>query len=451
MKRLSQFAISALLIACSSGTAFPLTPRTSSDPPGLAKAEPARGVPLRSAGRPAALALAPIPAPASDGSNAITVSDYLQRLESLKGLVTSCRQAMSPAACSSDEVGPDVMLQCPAGPRSIHFGWLRRLLDQAAHPDASPEANKEQSRRDAVARGAVPDLKQLPSKSSPEPGKGSSGKPTPNPSVPAPEDVIGIPATPNIFKQLDSARKRLDQDQQWAGALATGAESTNLAGTPSSKNDAPEQEHRKLATILAGREYHAATSGATIKDRVLEKIANWINRVIGGLIRAGSKSKWIGQTAEIGFVLALSVALIWLLIRLERQGRLGAASFRPEDGSRSASARDWQLWLEDARQAAAKEQWREAIHYLYWASISRLESSGMWPADRARTPREYLALLSKESAQRPSLAALTQSFERTWYAGRAAGRIEFQEAQGSAASLGAELNIATSASGQGRL
>src|ERR1035441_9342535 len=62
----------------------------------------------------------------------------------------------------------------------------------------------------------------------------------------------------------------------------------------------------------------------------------------------------------------------------------------------AASARDWQLWLADARRAAAAGQWREAIHFVYWAAISRLESKRLWPADRARTPREYLSLVAAE-------------------------------------------------------
>ena len=69
---------------------------------------------------------------------------------------------------------------------------------------------------------------------------------------------------------------------------------------------------------------------------------------------------------------------------------------------------------------AAKGQWREAIHFLYWASIARLESRRLWPADRARTPREYLALLAGTDPRKTNLTALTRSFERTWYGGRAA-------------------------------
>jgi hypothetical protein len=172
---------------------------------------------------------------------------------------------------------------------------------------------------------------------------------------------------------------------------------------------------------------------------VLEKIAGWINRAIDKLVQVGSQSKWIGLAAEIIFVVLLCVALVWLFIRLERQGRLAPTFIHAGPGSGAASARDWQLWIEDARKAAAQGAWRDAIHLLYWASISRLESSGMWPADRARTPREYLALLSPESAQRPGLATLTHDFERTWYAGRPAAEADFRHAEQLASRLGTQI------------
>jgi hypothetical protein len=79
--------------------------------------------------------------------------------------------------------------------------------------------------------------------------------------------------------------------------------------------------------------------------------------------------------------------------------------------------------------------WREAIHLVYWAAIARLESRRLWPADRARTPREYLALIAPEDPRRAGLAALTGSFERTWYGGRSAAESDFRRAEAIAASL----------------
>src|ERR1039457_5308815 len=109
---------------------------------------------------------------------------------------------------------------------------------------------------------------------------------------------------------------------------------------------------------------------------------------------------WVGRVIVWGFILAVCVGLAWGLLQLERRWRIRLV---PESGgpaAGAASARDWQRWLEDARKAAAAGLWREAIHFLYWAAISRLESRRLWPADRARTPREHLAPVAPE-APRP--------------------------------------------------
>ncbi len=50
----------------------------------------------------------------------------------------------------------------------------------------------------------------------------------------------------------------------------------------------------------------------------------------------------------------------------------------------------------------------------------------MWPADRARTPREYLRLLPAADPRLENLTTLTRSFERTWYGGREAGSSRLQ-------------------------
>jgi hypothetical protein len=107
------------------------------------------------------------------------------------------------------------------------------------------------------------------------------------------------------------------------------------------------------------------------------------------------------------------------------------------------SARDWQLWLADARKAAAGGQWREAIHFLYWAAIARLESRRLWPADRARTPREYLTLVSPEDPRQSGLALLTRSFEHTWYGGREASESDYRHAEALAARLISTAGAAT--------
>jgi hypothetical protein len=120
---------------------------------------------------------------------------------------------------------------------------------------------------------------------------------------------------------------------------------------------------------------------------------------------------------------------------LERRWRIRLTPDLDRPAPGAASARDWQLWLDDARNAATAGLWREAIHFLYWAAISRLESRRLWPADRARTPREYLALVAPEDARKPGLSQLTSTFERFWYGGRDAGEDDYKHAEDLASSL----------------
>ena len=256
-----------------------------------------------------------------------------------------------------------------------------------------------------------------------------------NPIFSINKDVEFPPAT--LAQRLSYARERLAADQKMAEQLADEAASQTSGKSPSRKAQSLTSARQNLDRIVAGREYKTTVVGPSIRDRILEKLARWINQAISKVVQAGFKSEWVGRVAEIGFVVVLCIALVWFLIRLERQGRLGPALIRPGSGTGAASARDWQLWLQDARQAAAAGAWRDAIHLLYWASISRLESGGLWPADRARTPREYLALVSRESVHRSDLSTLTRSFERTWYAGRAAAEADFRQAEQIAGRLGA--------------
>ena len=221
---------------------------------------------------------------------------------------------------------------------------------------------------------------------------------------------------------------------KWPGRRASGNPQPNRLNRVTASGLAAER--RTLDQILAAKNTKLLLLGHPFATVYLKKWRGWINQAVNTVAQAGFKSKWVGWAAEIGFVLALCIGLVWFLIRLERQGRLGPALIRPGPGMGAASARDWQFWLQDAHQAAAAGAWRDAIHLLYWASISRLESSGLWPADRARTPREYLALLPQESQHRPDLSALTGSFERTWYAGRHAAEGDFRRVEQIAGRLG---------------
>ena len=351
-----------------------------------------------------ALALLPVlsvaqasaPANPQADSGAISPAQYQARLQSLEQLVASCKKAPSPANCQGEQVGSDLKVAFPSGTRQVRLAWLHELMSEAA-----------------TGHAPKPESVKIP------------GFPEQKPDF----------APPTLAQQLEDARQRLVSEEQAAAQPMASAAANQPTDTTA--------QRQTLTNILAAKEYHAAVARPTLLHRILEKVDNWLVRFFANLRKAGFKSRWIGLTAEIVFGLLVCIALVWFLIRLERNGRL-ATGFHPEAASGAASARDWQLWLEDAQKAASEAAWRDAIHYLYWASISRLESSGLWPADRARTPREYLALLSNTSTERTGLTALTRSFERTWYAGRPAAQSDFVAAEQMAAQLGAKSAIAPS-------
>ena len=349
---------------------------------------------------------------AQPAANTVSQAEYQARLQSLDQLIVSCQRAMIPANCQSDQVGPDIKLALPSASRQIRFAWLRELLDAASNAQAAKD--KAAKYRAAIALGPQTEKKAPPA-----------------PPIPKPEFH-----RPTLAQQLEDARQRLAADAQYAQQFGAPASSPSAA-SPSTN---PSPQRQVLTRILAAKEYQAAVARPSLLHQLQEKVGNWLDRLIARLKQAGFRSKWIGLTAEISFGVLVCVALAWFLIRLERQGRLGAIGFRPEAAAGAPSARDWQLWLKDAEKAAAEGAWRDAIHFLYWASISRMESGGLWPADRTRTPREYLVLLSPKSAQQSDLVKLTRSFERTWYGGRPAAEADFHKAEQVAAHLGAKLD-----------
>ena len=194
-------------------------------------------------------------------------------------------------------------------------------------------------------------------------------------------------------------------------------------------------ERKSLNTILSAARVSGHYAAVRPWSDLREWFINILDKLFSGLVRFGSQAPWIVWLLRILLLVAIGTALIWFFLRIERGSRVRLIpDLEPAPGA--PSAREWQLWLRDAQAMAAKGQWREAIHFLYWASISRLESKRLWPADSARTPREYLALLAGTDPRKSSLATLTRSFERTWYGGRAAQASDFNAALEQAAALG---------------
>lgn len=314
--------------------------------------------------------------------------DYRNHLIALKALTQTCAKGRDVKSCDPTLVGPDDRIPLDASAnaerRIVRYGWLRILFSRAEEPDKSQEAPGPQKSRDQAgesARTAAPTTSQL----------------------------------------LADAQARLSSDAEEATRQPIA-------------RAAHDQERAVMNQVLAEREFRDLKQ-PTGRDSALERLGNWLNRLFANADKLRARSVWVGRALIWGFFLAVGTGLAWGLMRMERRWRIRLVPMSDGPAADAASARDWQLWMADARQAAAGGLWREAIHFLYWAAISRLESKRLWPADRARTPREYLALVAPEDARREKLATLTRSFERTWYGGREAVESDYRVAEALAAEL----------------
>ena len=329
----------------------------------------------------------PAPQNQNPAANA-SFDNYRQHLAALIMLTQKCAKGRNEESCNPQSIGPDdhVQLTPDSNPeqRLISYEWLRVLFAHAQEPDKAQQA------------AGVMGNAQL-------------------------QNDATLPKPKTTTQLLEAAQTRLADDlQQASGQLQP------LPSHPAESN--------AMQKVLSEREFRKL-KGQSPTDTVLEKVSNWLSQLFNGISKLTTGAKWLGRALVWGFVLAVGIGLAWALLQLERRWRIRLVPEAEAPAPGAASARDWQLWMADAHKAAGAGLWREAIHYLYWAAISRLESKRLWPADRARTPREYLTLLAPEDPRKAGLAALTGSFERTWYGGRPAAEADYRQADELAASL----------------
>jgi hypothetical protein len=199
----------------------------------------------------------------------------------------------------------------------------------------------------------------------------------------------------------------------------------------------PSSSKKALASILARREFkgvHGPTSMDALRQKLLELLGKFLELLFGS-----STFPAVSKVIIWILVAGASVILIISIIKIVRRS-VKLEAIQIESSSSWVSAKSWVDWLEEARAAAEKSSWRDAVHLTYWASISFLESRGVWHPDKARTPREYLRLLASSSEYHISLSALTHQFETIWYGGAAAGPDSFSEALSHLGGLGCPCN-----------
>jgi hypothetical protein len=154
-------------------------------------------------------------------------------------------------------------------------------------------------------------------------------------------------------------------------------------------------------------------------------------RVLGFLVRSLELFLPHSMIPTVGTIVVLAIAGIALLLAgrfvVRVMGRPVAAADAAA-GDQASPALTWPQWLAGAQAAAARGDWRDAVHLAYWCAVAFLEGKGAWRPDRARTPREYLRALPASSADGLALAALTRRFELVWYGAARADEQTYAEA-----------------------
>jgi hypothetical protein len=230
-------------------------------------------------------------------------------------------------------------------------------------------------------------------------------------------DVPTSPLTTRIDKaERDSALRefQLNQARDFLDALA--AEALSSSGTqPENTSSA----RAALNRILARNEFASGRKQSwwdRFRELVNELLYDAFLRLlsqIGGQKSMGEALLWLGVCAA-----AILIAY-WIFRRWFRAARMDEIALQ----SAGVPIRSWQQWVFLSRGAASQGDYRMAIHCAYWAGITRLEELGALPADRAKTPREYLksmrksTLLASEThtTRYQALSLLTSRLEKIWY------------------------------------
>lgn len=152
-------------------------------------------------------------------------------------------------------------------------------------------------------------------------------------------------------------------------------------------------------------------------ESVRNRVGQWILSLVRIAVQHPAEARILFWLIIGGILTALS----WWLFR---QTRSQSADIALPTPPKAAMQRSWQEWMQSARAAAARGDFRAAIHDGYWAGIARLQLERTVHINLTDTPRERLRSVTATTrryqplpdAELQSLTAVTSSFERVWYA-----------------------------------
>jgi Domain of unknown function (DUF4129) len=185
------------------------------------------------------------------------------------------------------------------------------------------------------------------------------------------------------------------------------------------------EARQKADAILQHPEFVTVVE-QSVWQKIIARFFLWLDSLFTHVASFGRRSPWIGSLLEGGLIsLALVGLILWAMRALQRQRLAVRAEASRQIESWEEASRNWRTLAEEQ---AAQQEWREAIHCLYWASIVMLEGRRFWSPSRSRTPREYVSLLEPGSQRWSLLRQQTRGFERIWYGLNAADPNDYRSA-----------------------
>ena len=212
-------------------------------------------------------------------------------------------------------------------------------------------------------------------------------------------------ALPQDRSAVQQAQREIRSRRDAAQALAQSNSARSL-----------EEDRVQLNRILAAKEFQAIRE-PTWWDRFRARILDWIVRQAERLMGKIKHGRAIGNAMAWTLIMLCTLLLLLWMVRATTRAR---PQLEIDLRSARAAGQDSHYWLDEARAAAARGDYRSAIHAGYWASIARLEEVNLLTENRARTPRESLGLIRRESPEYAPLLQLTRRFELVWYGYRSA-------------------------------
>ncbi len=183
----------------------------------------------------------------------------------------------------------------------------------------------------------------------------------------------------------------------------------------------------RLQQILARSEYRPEEEKDSAIQGWLRKIRQRINDLLTKLF-FGSAPKSAPNPGSLQairwlIIAALVASLVWATVLLLRRLQLRQAKLKNDemDDVREILGEQFDAdvtsddLLKTAAEMARKGEYRLAIRRAYLALLYELEQRGKLHLHRAKTNRDYLGELQHEPSMYPSVATLTNNYERVWY------------------------------------